>query len=237
MDMIRRPAGRIQNLYLFGDSIGKGIVLDECEQRYKVLEDSFLMRLQKKFELQVSNFSKYGANILKGLQIFERQIGRVRADSIVLLEFGNNDCDMPWAEIAAEPEGQFLPQVPRELFMETYRKLIAEARGTGAEIIMINLPPLYARRFFSTVSAKLDREKLLAHMHGDVEMIYRWQEYYNLAVTELARELDCPLIDIRSEFLSRYSYEDYLCADGMHPNERGHELISAKVERELKPLL
>ena len=39
------------------------------------------------------------------------------------------------------------------------------------------------------------------------------------------------MIDIRSAFLVRKDYTDYLCEDGIHPNEKGHRLIREAMGR------
>ena len=60
---------------------------------------------------------------------------------------------------------------------------------------------------------------------GDVEHIYRWHEMYNLAVCRVAMEERVPLLDISSRFLAADSYQELLCEDGIHPNEKGHQVI------------
>lgn len=49
---------------------------------------------------------------------------------------------------------------------------------------------------------------------------------YNMAVWGLGAEKRIPVIDITSPFLKRKDYRDYLCSDGIHPNEDGHMLIA-----------
>ncbi len=66
---------------------------------------------------------------------------------------------------------------------------------------------------------------------GDVEHIYRWHERYNNAVVQVARESDVPLADVPgTRFLSYTHYGDLLCADGIHPNAKGHGVIEEVLE-------
>jgi lysophospholipase L1-like esterase len=60
---------------------------------------------------------------------------------------------------------------------------------------------------------------------GDVDMIYRWQEMYNIEVMLLATKMAVPIIDIRSAFLKCNNYRDLICSDGIHPNKEGYDLI------------
>ena len=51
---------------------------------------------------------------------------------------------------------------------------------------------------------------------------------------ELAKKLNVPLIDIRSVFLQDKHYERLISRDGIHPNEKGYELIYRTVADALK---
>ena len=48
---------------------------------------------------------------------------------------------------------------------------------------------------------------------------------YNVEVMLLAIKKDVPIIDIRSAFLKYNNYNDFLCSDGIHPNDEGYKLI------------
>ena len=45
--------------------------------------------------------------------------------------------------------------------------------------------------------------------------------------------INVKLIDIRSAFLARRDYRDYLSDDGIHPNEQGHLMISKNVLQQI----
>lgn len=53
---------------------------------------------------------------------------------------------------------------------------------------------------------------------------------YNAAVMRVAQECGCLLADVREAFLGQRHYEDLLCADGIHPNEKGHSLMESVLE-------
>ena len=71
---------------------------------------------------------------------------------------------------------------------------------------------------------------------GYKDTIYRWHESYNMAVMKMSREKNVPVIDVRSRFLVRRDYRDLLCDDGMHPNEKGHQLILEIILDFIRPL-
>ncbi|MBR6806337.1 MAG: SGNH/GDSL hydrolase family protein [Bacteroidaceae bacterium] len=64
--------------------------------------------------------------------------------------------------------------------------------------------------------------------------IDRWHERYNMEVMRLGVLTHTPVIDITSVFLERRNYSDYLCEDGIHPNEEGHRLIEEAIIAYLK---
>ena len=45
----------------------------------------------------------------------------------------------------------------------------------------------------------------------------------------LIREENVPLIDITSDFLEMCHYQSCFCADGIHPNEKGHAAITKQI--------
>ena len=54
---------------------------------------------------------------------------------------------------------------------------------------------------------------------------------------KIAREENCPVLDLREAFLNQWHYEDFLCEDGIHPNEKGYRLIEQTLCREGRRLL
>ena len=66
---------------------------------------------------------------------------------------------------------------------------------------------------------------------GDVQHIYRWQERYALAVAEIGSKLNCTILNLRDAFLVARDFKALLCVDGIHPSEKGHQLIWSEISR------
>lgn len=81
------------------------------------------------------------------------------------------------------------------------------------------------RQVLQLISRGLDAPAILKWL-GDKELIYRHHESYSLAIVNLAQSLSCNYIDVRLPFLMKRDYYNYLCEDGIHPNERGYALIN-----------
>jgi len=224
------------NVYLFGDSVARGIILNE-EGHYTPIKEYFGALAAEKLGVNLVNKAMFGCTITKGLDILRRFAAGFRgsaascpATGIALLEFGGNDCDFLWNEIAETPEAEHLPATPLESFSRKYCEMIDSLRSTGLRPAIMTLPPLVAERYLDWITRKgLDRGAILRWL-GDVQQIFRWHEGYDTAVRKIAAGKACPLLDIRKTFLARGDYRDYMCEDGIHPNREGHRLIESSLE-------
>ena len=105
------------------------------------------------------------------------------------------------------------------------RDLQIELRRYGITPVITNLPPINAERYFRFLSANLNPAQILVWLQ-DVNNIYRTQEMYSLELNDIARELNIPLINVRTELLRERDYNDCLCSDGIHLNAKGHRRLS-----------
>lgn len=220
----------VQSISLWGDSIGKGVIYDEVRGRYAILKDNCVNLLSKKLNCAIENHAMMGATASQGVERMRDDL--LHEGGLAVIEFGGNDCDMPWKEISAAPDKEYLPRATIEQFTASLDTLVSRVRGAGMEAMLVTPPPLDAERYFAWVSRGLDARAILSFL-GDVQHIYRWQERYAVAVRDVATKTGCRLLDLRDAFLNVKSISDYFCVDGIHPNARGHELLAKTVERRL----
>lgn len=213
----------LRPIHLFGDSIGKGIMFDESRGRYAIARDRCETQLQSKLGVPVENHARMGATVAEGLNDLMEAEGI--AGSLVAIEYGGNDCDMDWAQVAASPNEYHEAKVPLEKFRRLLTEFVQQVRALGAKPLLVTPPPLDAQRFFQWVTKNLDASAVMRYLK-DVQNIYRWQERYAIAVWEAALQVGCELFDLRGAFLTHKDVYDYMSLDGMHPNARGHMLIA-----------
>ncbi len=214
----------------FGDSICKGIVYDKESGRYVPSENSFVKLFADEKKCDIENFSRFGCTVTKGEKLVERNFDKIRESDAVILEFGGNDSDYNWKNISDDPEAEHFPNTPISLFTETYKKIISEIKALGKKPILLNLPPIDANKYFSWISRDADPDNIKRWLGGDEIYIYRWHEMYNAAICDISSSMNIPLINVRSAFLVKKDYSDFLCDDGIHPNEKGHLLIKKSIE-------
>jgi len=208
---------------LWGDSIGRGVAFDISRGRYAVLRDYFGRILEREGSIDIENRARFGATAEEGLADFEAT-SDISA-SVVAIEYGGNDCNMPWADIANNPEGIYSPKVELSQFEKTLSDFVSAVRERGLRPLLVTPPPLHAPRFFEWISTGLNKANILEFL-GDIDNVYRWQERYALAVHRVARTFSSTLFDLRDAFLAQRDMPSLYSPDGMHPNEKGHQLIA-----------
>jgi lysophospholipase L1-like esterase len=215
-----------RHIDIWGDSILKGIILDETDGRYKVLENNCVQMFSEKTGATINNHASFGMTSAKATERIARNMERRTSEEndIVIVEFGGNDCDYHWNEISENPDREHIPNTPISLFGDTLQKIIDTFRKKGLDPILMALPPLEPNRYFEWISRGLVKTNILKWL-GDVNKIYRWQEAYNDVVRQIAELNNLRLINIRKDFLISDHYTDQICKDGIHPNQLGQKTI------------
>jgi len=207
---------------VWGDSIAKGVIYDETRKRYAILKENCLRLLAQQLPLPIHNYAAMGRTAPECL-------AAIRQDELVpgglaILEFGGNDSDLCWADVAREPEKDHPARASLAQFKESLRGMIAFVRQGGMIPALVSTLPIDGERYFQWVSKGLNQEAILSYL-GEPQMMYRWQERYAYAVQEVAREENVCLLDFRSAFLSDRHYQQLFCPDGIHPNAQGHRKL------------
>lgn len=212
-----------------GDSISKGVVYDETRSKYVILEDNYVSMLQGKLKGAMRNTARFGNTLMKGFGNLKRDVLKEKPD-VVLIEYGGNDCDYHWSEIASNPEAEHSPKTDFPAFERMLVDMIHFLKNQGITPILMSLPPLNADNYFKWVSGNNpDSEVNIMKFLGSVTKIYWWQERYNSAIIKVAESTKTKIIDVRGAFLQQPDYTKFICRDGIHPNREGHRIIYDKV--------
>ena len=214
-----------EKIYVWGDSIAKGIVFDPQRGRYVNLrEKSGFAKAAQELGVVMENHAHFGMTSEKGVQVLENGIGTAEKEKPVLLGFGGNDVDFDWAAIAETPEEQHDPHVLPEKFADNMARMVRDVRAAGLKPVLMTLPPIDGQRSFRFISQKTDGGSVLRWL-GDVGRIYRHQELYSDAVAALAFAEGVPLIDVRRQFLPQRDLSGLIAADGIHLTMSGYRCL------------
>ena len=215
-----------------GDSLTKGVVLTEAN-KYSLTEHSYLDIVSRELDLQISNYGRFGSTVDMGHIMIKRHSDQIAGSEYTFIEYGGNDCDFDWMRIADSPMDDFVPKTRLEDFKERFIKLINKVRELGSKPIIISLPPILSTPYFSFFSRFMSEEQkgnVISWLGGSTDIITRWHESYNRALFMIAKETQTPIIDITTPFDTfRGDITSLYCADGIHPNARGHKMIAATI--------
>jgi acyl-CoA thioesterase I len=212
-----------------GDSISKGVIYDEDNEKYVILENNYVALVQIKLKGIIYNTSRFGNTLIKGIGKLKNDILK-NDPKIVFIEYGGNDCDFNWNEIAINPDKNHQPKTDLHLFEKSLIETINSLKDKAITPVLMTLPPLDADRYFKWVSKNnpLSESNILKWL-GSITKIYWWQERYSSAISMIAEKTKTKLIDIRGAFLQYPDFTEFICKDGIHPNYEGHRLIANKI--------
>jgi lysophospholipase L1-like esterase len=190
--------------------------------------------------INIENYGRMGCTITRGTQIAEQHADAIAQSDATLVEFGGNDSDFCWTDIASAPADNHYPMTELPTFRQLYRDLIARIRQLGSKPILMTLPLIDYKRFYAFVTRNMgdqDQRNVLSWLGGQEERIRNYHDMYSLAVYQIGYQERVPVLDITSPFLNNRDYLPYLCVDGIHPSQQGHDLIAASVEKQLQHIL
>ena len=98
-------------IQIYGDSIMKAVLVDE-NYKYHQISSQLLDQLQQETGVTATNRAHFGYTAARGQSVLQRDLDKGLDCQIALLEFGGNDCDHNWLEVAQSPEQEHLPNTP-----------------------------------------------------------------------------------------------------------------------------
>lgn len=219
---------------VFGDSVLKGVVLEN--NKYKVSSKRFTNICEEVLGIKIENKAKFGSTISIGEKSIEKNLQTIQDTNskYVIMEFGGNDCDYNWKEISISPNDEHKPNSDIKSFTKIYTELINKIKQMNKIPVLLSLPPIDCNAYFKKISEGLNADNILKWLNGNKQFISNWHERYNLEVFKLAINNNIPIIDITSKFLEKKKYENYLCEDGIHPNEDGHKIIANAIQEHIE---
>ena len=223
----------MKNILALGDSIIKGISFENG--KYAVDPGRFTALLEQRWNTQIVNRAQMGSTVSR----LERSISRAVRElsdpefDTVFLSYGGNDSDFDWQAVSDAPENTHTCRTPYDVFIREYTKGIDQLKASDKQVFLLSLPPIDARKYFRFITRGKNAEAVLGWLQGDVSMLTHWHEMYNLAVFKIGKLVGTTILDITSCFLARPNYEGFLCADGIHPNAQGHQLIADSIAAQL----
>lgn len=213
----------MKNVAIFGDSILKGVLYEN--KKYFLSRAINWSEIENRLKIKITNSSRMGCTISKGGQIVEKTLAQGAKIDVALIEYGGNDSDFDWFEVAKNPLDKQHSNTDLQDFEIKLKNMVTGFRDSGIRPILMTLPPIDAERYFEKIAQDTENGQNILQFLGDVSTIFKYQESFSNVITQIASELNVQLVDVRAQFMSHANYCDLLCSDGIHPNEQGEKLI------------
>ncbi|MCL2213172.1 MAG: SGNH/GDSL hydrolase family protein, partial [Oscillospiraceae bacterium] len=215
----------LKKINFFGDSILKGVQIHPDTGRYHVDCHIDTTAISAVFGGEIENFSSFGCTVVRGRRQIEKFLANDGKCDAIIMNYGGNDCDYHWNEIAANPDSDHSPHVPLDQFERLYYELIDFVKREGIIPILCTLTPLEPQRFHDWFCRDLDKGVIVKWLDG-INSIYRHQENYSRRVEKIARVAKVPLVDLRGAMLGYPRAGQLLCEDGTHVNTQGQQVLT-----------
>jgi len=214
-----------RNVAIFGDSILRGVILDEESGKYRFSNHIDWESIEHNLNIKIDNNAKMGAVIGYGKKKLKNYLNAHDDVFAVLIEFGGNDCDFDWRKVANNPKYDHQPKTPLNEFKNTLIEMIDMLQEKNIKPILMNLPPIHSKLYYDWIRRDIENGDNILEFLGDIEQITRHQSRYSNAIVEVANLKKVELVNVRNAFLSTRSYLTYICKDGIHPNQKGGKLV------------
>ena len=210
-------------IYCFGDSITFGESdwqaggwVDRLKQHYLNLPVTDALQKTLVYNLGVASETTDGLE-----KRFESELSsRVtsKTGNIIFLSYGTNDVTK-----IVDRLGKTKNRVPLDYYIGKLKHCVKYAQMKNAVVIVTTILPIASK--YNGMENPYHETRTLS----DIEL-------YNRAIYSMSHELGCSVLDLFSEFSSS-DLNLLLAKDGLHPNEKGHQIIFNKVKDLLDALV
>ena len=139
---------KIKKVALFGDSILRGVILDD-NNKYCFSKNIDWQFIENTLNVSIINKSRFGCEIVKGQKIVNDFLLASDDIDVAVIEYGGNDSDFMWNEIALNPMSQHTSKTGIVEFEQKLRTLVLQLKAKGIMVVMMILPPLAAQRYLN----------------------------------------------------------------------------------------
>lgn len=221
IEFFREEKPRRFRIIAFGDSttaVREGVRKVYAQRLAEILSGS---KSGIKFEMINAGVSGHDTN--HGRARFDRDVLNQKP-ALVIIQFGLND--------SCIDVGKTAPRVPQAVYEQNLVYFIQSLRDRKSKVILMTPNPA---RWTEQLKATWGRPPYDTNDPMGFNLL---NQRYAESVRRIAGEMDVPLVDVYQLFINYHQKDgcsmDHLLVDGIHPNDRGHRLITYNLLRVLK---
>ncbi|MEQ9407966.1 MAG: exo-alpha-sialidase [Fuerstiella sp.] len=211
------PAPKPHGIVMFGDST--------TAERPGAVRKVYAVRVTERLQsvgstLGVVNAGIGGNSTRDARRRFQKDV-LAHKPRLIVMQFGINDSAVDvWKSPPATTS-----RVPLAEFTQNLTTMIREARKNGSKVILMTTNPLRWTPRLKELYGKPPYQP-----EADDGLDTPTLSGYNNAVRQLSEELSVPLVDVHTAWHTYAAKKkmsvDELLLDGMHPNDKGHQLVT-----------
>lgn len=225
-----------KNITIFGDSIAKGVFLNNL--KIQKITPNAAEIVEDNFGVKITNNSMFGQTLKRIYEkgIIENYILNINPfqKNLAVIALGGNDSDYCWEEVEKLPNYSHSPKTMLFEYDQMLNDIIQKLKANNVQVVVCSLFPIDSNRYFNNVLAKkYDSQKIMEFFNGDITNIARHQEIFNIECMKIALKNGCEFLDYRSQLLNLRNFLDYLCDDGIHPNQMGQKFIAEYITQKI----
>ena len=203
-------------IVVFGDSILKGVItIPNSGKLFDTTENDSLSLAQKELGFELDNRSIYGNITSKGLIKLQKFFEKGGEADFCIIEFGSNDCDYDW--------GTLVQKVPLAEYLDNLAAMVKLCREHKVTPLMMGLIPYVCDDWYQTIIKGQNEAAILDFLGGSSETLGKNQLIYKDAQADFVQKNNVQFLDPWTIF---EGHKELMCYDGIHPNEKGYELLS-----------
>lgn len=215
----------MRTIYIFGDSLLRGVMPDE-NGMYHSTECIDFDGLAKKHDIVIKNYAMPTFTSKQGRDWMNKTLAAVEKPDLAIVEYGGNDCDFRWRELAETDELVVNPhRVSLEEFAVTYGSILDDLEAMDIRTVVTLCPQLPPHVYLKHLSDSGVPEKVIHRYAASDEEFAAEYTAYKKVILKLANERQKSVLNIEKNFANLDNMVEYYSVDGMHPNEKGYHLI------------
>ncbi|MEO6003699.1 MAG: GDSL-type esterase/lipase family protein [Opitutus sp.] len=212
---LRATTARVPTLVVFGDSTTAP--RDGVRVYGTLLQDELTQRLG--VPVRVINAGVRGNNTDEANARLEADV-IARHPDLVVIQFGINDATIDvWKTPPADQ-----PRVPIERYTANLKRWVDVLQRRGIRVVLMTPNPLSWTPRLVELYGRPPYD--VADPDGLNVNLNRYAE----RVRQIAADIRLPLVDVMKEHRDHVAHSsEPLLADGIHPNQRGHDLVATRL--------
>lgn len=215
----------MKTVYIFGDSLLRGVMPDE-NGMYHSTDSIDFDGIAKKHDIVIKNYSMPTFTSKQGREWMNRTLEINEKPDLAIVEYGGNDCDFRWSELAKADETVTDPhRVSLEEFEQVYGGILDDLSLRGIRAVVTLCPPLPSHIYLKHLSDSGIPENIIQKYAVSDEIFLSEYVKYKKVILKLAEKKQISALNIEKTFAILDNMVEYYSADGLHPNERGYHLI------------